>query len=323
MKQVSEMAERGHTSRGAPKQPGSISMIFKMLADPHALRKMRTMAPDEERYVRPPRPYELPEYREGMPHCTSNEKYLRPTRYCNPREPLVIAVANELGAYELSDREFAEAAFWFVKTNFTVEFLPFDNVSDTLKRGTGTCYPLTSVWIALCRAAGIKARYKSFNMMLSDEILSAMTAFGEVGETSTNMLNRGLPEMEGEICIDDKWVVGHVPMRPEICAYSYLPITRFGEDAIGLTLQLAPKGKIKRFESLSLRFGLTVNAMMSFISATMERANIGTLEAVQRGREIIEEAGGLEAYDRKARERLKHTDLTVNVKPHTAIIFED
>ncbi|MGZ7206490.1 MAG: hypothetical protein ACXVIV_07550, partial [Halobacteriota archaeon] len=61
----------------------------------------------------------------------------------------------------------------------------------------------------------------------------------------------------------------------------------------------------------------------SFISATMERANIGTLEAVQRGREIIEEAGGLEAYDRKARERLKHTDLTVNVKPHTAIIFED
>ena len=152
-----------------------------------------------------------------MPHCTSNEKYLRPTRWCNPREPLVIAMANELGAYELSDQEFAEAAFWFVKTKFLVELLPITSVSDSLKRGTGMCYHLNSVWIALCRAAGIKARYKTFSMMFKAEMTRGLEPFGEAAQTMENIVNRGMPEVEGEVCIDGKWTVGHVAMSPELC----------------------------------------------------------------------------------------------------------
>jgi hypothetical protein len=49
-----------------------------LLKNPAALKKLIMMSPDEPRYVRPPREYELPEYREGMRYCTSNEKYLRP-----------------------------------------------------------------------------------------------------------------------------------------------------------------------------------------------------------------------------------------------------
>jgi hypothetical protein len=67
------------------------------------------MDPDEERYLRPPREYEIPPFHESMKYCTSNEPYLRSTRYCNPREPEVIATANELGAYELSEYAFADA----------------------------------------------------------------------------------------------------------------------------------------------------------------------------------------------------------------------
>jgi len=92
------------------------------------------VGPDEERYVRPPREYEIPPFREGTKHCTSNEKYLRPTRWCNP-EPGVIAVANELGAYELSDWEFADAAFWFVKDNMSFEMVPLDGDGATMTRG--------------------------------------------------------------------------------------------------------------------------------------------------------------------------------------------
>jgi transglutaminase-like putative cysteine protease len=180
------------------------------------------MGPDEERYVRPPREYEIPEYRKGMRYCTSNEKYLRPTRWCNPREPEVIAMANELGAYELPDYEFADAAYWFVKTNLVAEMLPLDSVSATLTRGTGTCYHLISVWIALCRAAGIKARYKTFNMMLPDEI----AILERSGARTREVFNTGgTPEGEGEVCIDGKWVVGHVAMRPELLARVGLPIT--------------------------------------------------------------------------------------------------
>ena len=250
---MSEIAEPGHPSQDLPKQSrlGTISALLKMLRkNPGAIRKVRVMGPDEERYVRPPREYEIPPFHEGMQYCTSNEKYLRPTRWCNPREPEVIAMANELGAYELSDYEFADAAFWFVKTKLVAEMVPLDSVSATLNRGTGTCYHLTSLWIALCRAAGIKARYKTFNMMLPDEVMSQEMT--EQGAMTADMFNTGgTPEGEGEVCIDGKWVVGHVAMRPEILAPFYLRIPKFGEDAIGMTFKLVP-GTIKRFESLPL-----------------------------------------------------------------------
>ena len=112
-------------------------------------------------------------------------------------------MANELGAYELSDWEFAEAAYWFVKTKFVVEFLTFNSVSETLERGTGTCLHLNSVWVALCRAAGIKARYKTFNMMLPPSLAPDMVS--ERGRETAEMFNRGTPEVEGEICIDGRW----------------------------------------------------------------------------------------------------------------------
>ncbi|MGB9372335.1 MAG: transglutaminase family protein [Halobacteriota archaeon] len=192
----------------------------------------------------------------GSPYIQNIPRWVRSAYgaacWCNPREPLVIAMANELGAYELPDWEFAEAAYWFVKTKFIVEFLPFNNVSDSLRRGTATCYHLNSGWIALCTAAGIKARYKTFNMMLPPSLTSSTT---EQGQATVNMFNRGTSEVEGEICIDGTWGVGHVAMRPEYLAAGHLPISRFGEDAIGLTFHLAPRATIKRFESIALWMG--------------------------------------------------------------------
>ena len=159
------------------------------------------------------------------------------------------------------------------------------------------------MWAALCRAAGIKARYKSFNMMLPGGIMSVASSFGEDGEMAGDLLNMGFPEIEGEVGIDGMWTVGHVSMRPELLASSYLPISRFGEDAIGLTLLLAPGAKIKRFESVSLKSGIQMKAIMWSAPAMMERVNIMTTEAKSMGRTIIEMAGGLEAYDRAARAR--------------------
>ena len=72
-----------------------------------------------------------------------------------------------------------------------------NSVSATLKRGTGTCYHLISVWVALCRVAGIKARYKTFNMMLPDEDHDMEMTEGEA--MTGDMFNRGLPEAEGEV----------------------------------------------------------------------------------------------------------------------------
>ena len=321
MAQMSGVSEEAHSSQEAPKQSDGIDD----LQDARESRRPQKVYGDGPRRGAGRPPAEgvcAPPYREGMPHCTSNEKYLRPTRWCNPREPLVIAMANELGAYELSDREFAEAAFWFVKTKFTVEFLSLNNVAETLKRGTGTCVHLNSAWIALCRAAGIKARYKTFNMTLRQENKRAASEEGgEIGEMTASMLGGGFPEMEGEVCIDGKWTVGHVAMRPELCAFNYLPVPRFGEDAIGLTLDLAPGGKIKRSEAAALLGGPALKVMFSLFPAIGQRANLMTKGTTAKGRKIIEEAGGLEEYDRKLREN--RLFQTVEPKDHESLVFEE
>lgn len=303
MAHVSGTGEHGPTGHDLPAQSwfgAGLSFARVLFRNPAALRKLRVMGRDERRYVRPSWEYEIPPFDEHMLCCTSSEPYLRPTRWCNPREPEVVAVANELGAYELSDYEFAEAAYWFVKTKFVVEMLPLDAVSATLARGTGTCYHLISVWIALCRAAGIRARYKVFRMLLPDEIMREEMTEGEA--MTANMVNVGIPEAEGEACIDGVWVVGHVAMRPEIYARVGLPILQFGEDAIGSTLKLIP-GTVQRFESIPLKYGIALKALMWVTPAAMERANIAIADTLPQGRKAIDDAGGMRRYNEIAKRR--------------------
>ena len=308
MTQVSEMTEQGQTSLEVPKQSKlawGLTVARLLLRNPGAFKKLMVMDPDEPRYVRPPREYELPAYCQGMKYCKSNEKYLRPTRWCNPREPLVVALANELGAYELPDWEFADAAFWWTRTRIESELLPIDSVSATLKRGTGTCLHVTSLWLALCRAAGIKARYKEFKTMLNDVAID-LKATDIMGLTETeqamipDVLNMGLPKIQGEAYIDGKWVVADVGVRPELYAQSGTPILKLGEDAMGLAWTLIP-GTIKHFESFPLMVGLMMRLGCWLAPVAMERSN--AIHAAPLGKKIIEEAGGIEAYDREARRR--------------------
>jgi hypothetical protein len=304
---------------------------------PALLKKLVVLGPDEPRYVRPPREYEIPAYRAGMKHCTSNEKYLRPTRWCNPRELDVIAMANELGAYERSDYEFADAAYWFVKTKLAGEMLSLDSASATLKRGTGTCYHQISLWIALCRAAGIKARYKRFKMLVNDVAMSIdVTKIVDLEETEQAMLpdllNVEMGHAEGEACVNGKWAVADVWMSPEMQAHSGVPITKFGEDSIGSTWKLIP-GTIERIESLPFVLGITTRIQSGLAPVVRERANVVFAEMSTLGRRIIEEAGGTEAYDQSVRKRRqlfateeimsKMTKLTKDAEHKQVVVFED
>ena len=303
MAHVTETGEQGQTAHELQRQSwfgAGLSVARVLLKNPAALGKFRAMGYDEKRYIRPPREYDIPPFDRRMKHSTSTEPYLRPTRWCNPREPEVIAVANKLGAYELTDYEFAKAAYWFVKTNLVVEMLPFDTVRTTLMRGTGTCYHLISVWIALCRAAGIKARYKVFRMVLPDEIMREEMNEGEA--MTANIVNVGIPEGEGEVCIDGTWMVGHVAMRPEIYARVGLPILEFGEDAIGSTFKLIP-GTIERFEYIPIRYGIAMKALTWAAPAAMERANIAIADNLPQGKKIIDDAGGMRTYNKMAKRR--------------------
>ena len=293
------------TSQEASKQSGlktlgSITRI--MLKNPSAFRKLRFMGSDETRYVRPPRQYEIPPFHKGMKYCNSHEPYLRPTRWCNPREPEVVAMASELGAYALSDHEFAEAAYWFVKTKMSFEICPFDSAGATLKRGTGSCYHLINVFIALCRSAGIKARYKNYKMRLRG---IEQSVFVDVDPMMTELYELGggvIAEGEGEACIDGKWTVAYVAQNAAASAAAGWPITKFGEDSIGMYFDALP-GSLKRFESLPLQLGLGLRLMGLLTPATMERMNASVHVALAIGQQEIEEAGGVQEYDLKARKK--------------------
>jgi hypothetical protein len=340
MTRVEEITGYEYTPQELPTQSKlgrGLTVAKMLLRNPGTLKKLVVLGADEPRYVRPPREYEIPVYREGMKHCTSNDKYLRPTRWCNPRDPDIIAMANELGAYEVSDYEFADAAYWFVKTKLGGELVPMGSVSATLRRGTGTCFHLISLWIALCRAAGIKARYKRFKTLLNDVAMGLdVTKIVSLEETEQAMLpellNVEMGHAEGEACIDGKWVVADVGMSPEMQAHSGVPITKFGEDSIGSTWKLIP-GTIERIESLPFALGITTRIQSGLAPVVRERANVVFVETSTLGRRIIEEAGGTEAYDQNVRRRRqlfateeimsKMTKLTKDAEHKQVVVFEE
>ncbi|MEA2054881.1 MAG: transglutaminase family protein [Candidatus Thermoplasmatota archaeon] len=297
---------------------GMFSLSKVLIANLGAFKKMRYSA-SGEKYIRPPRRYEILEYREGIKCCISDEKYLRPTRYCNPHAPEVIALANELGAFEKSDREFAEVAFDFAKRKLTLEILPMDGVENTLRRGTGTCIHEISVFIALCRAAGIKARYKLYapSMIQSwNDALMVDDLLKKWYETMGYFMLHG----EGEAYVDGEWVVVDVGSTPERQAAASIPITKFGEDSIGVWFSAMPDS-VMHVESFPYGMDVLLKLAKKVTPRTLDKVNASIIGQIEKGKNIIEEAGGEWVYDEKARRKKVQRAPKVELEPKKEIVF--
>jgi len=301
---------------------GTISLTKTLAFNMNELKKLRVIPKDEERFIRPKREYEIPKLNSNMKFCESKEKYLRPTLYCNPLEPEVIALANELGAFKKSDREFAEAAFHFVKEKMLLEILPMNEVGETFRRGTGTCFHLITAFIALCRCAGIKARYKVFAMNMIKAWYDTVVEADPLVKKWYDSMGYFMLEGEGEAYIDGKWVVAHVGPKAERQAAAGIPITKFGEDSIG-TWFFAIPGTIMKMESVPYGFSTSTKLIKIIAPGSMERVNISILKQIEKGRKIIENEGGQDAYDKQARAEKEAKMPKMEIKKHKKIIFED
>jgi hypothetical protein len=279
---------------------GILSISKLLIFDFKDVKRLRKTSPLEEHYIRPPRRYDIPTYSPEMPYCKSKEKYLRPTRYCNSHAPEVIAIANQLGAYKVPDREFARAAFEFAKEKLILEIAPIISVEEILQRGTGSCFELITVFIALCRAAGIKARYKIFATHMIQAWREGTIDADPLLNKWYDSLGYFLLEGEGEAYVDGKWTVAHVGPTAERQAAAGIPITRLGEDALGIWFSARP-GSIMLLESLP--FGLAAGSWIlhKISPGTMERVNVSVLNEIKKGRVIIQKAGGVDAYDEQKR----------------------
>ena len=105
-----------------------------------------------------------------------------------------------------------------------------------------------------------------------------------------------LLEGEGEAYVDGAWRVAHVGPTAERQAAAGIPITRFGEDSLGIWFFAQP-GTIMRLESLPLGLAAGSRALHTISPGSMERVNISVLKQIEKGREIMAQAGGVRAYD--------------------------
>lgn len=301
---------------------GGVFFLLKMLLTNLGTFKM-LKSQGKNMYTRPTPTYILPPLTGDMKKNTSDEKYLRPTLFCNCRAPEVIALAHQLGAFKKPETEYAEAAFEFAKRNIILEMIPLDDVDSVLRRGTGTCLHKISVFIALCRAAGIPARYKFFALTMLDNWMGAALDRAPIIKQWYDAMGHFLLHGEGEAYINGGWITADVGAEPERQAAAGIPITTLGEDSAGLWLFPIP-GTIFQRESIPLGLGFPSWILMKqLVPSSVAGINIGILEQIEKGKRIIQGAGGEAAYDAEARKRrLQQSTKKELLKNHDRIVFE-
>ena len=325
MTSLAEMKDKGYIPPRAfvlllIKGAGSLNKVNLM--NLKELRRLRVVPIDGERYILPPRNYEIPEFNKGMRSSNSNQKYLRRTLFCDPNDPVVVALADELGAFKIPDAEFVERAFHFVKERLLLNEGPMNDVAETFERGTGNCFHLSSAFIALCRCAGIRARYKVFAMKMIPSWYDVVIRPDPFIKRWYDSLGYFSLEGEAEVLLDGNWVVANVTAQADWQAATGTPINRLGEDSLGSWYSSMP-GTEMIMESLPYGLGLSLFVLHSFAPGSMERVNIKISKQREIGRRIIAEAGGIEEYDRQARARLGPKPPKVDLVPNRSIAFED
>ena len=86
-------------------------------------------------------------------------KFLRTTYGCESDSPEIMQKLKEIIGNETEKVKIAKKIFIFVRDSIRYELDPIVGAVKLLKRKTGACVDKSSLFIALCRSAGIPARY--------------------------------------------------------------------------------------------------------------------------------------------------------------------
>ena len=79
---------------------GALAVGKLLLLSAGEVRRFRQTATSEQRYIRPPRRYELPDLGDIQPPSATRKRYLHRTRLCDPRAPEVVECHNVTGTIE-------------------------------------------------------------------------------------------------------------------------------------------------------------------------------------------------------------------------------
>jgi transglutaminase-like putative cysteine protease len=224
---------------------------------------------------------------EDILKATRNEKYLRSTRLCQPNAPEIVALAKKLGAWQKSDRDYAESIFNFMR-QIKFEFNPLKKEVEVLKTNRGVCLDQQSLAIALARAGGIPARYSLTGLVFSPpvrEVLTVDPIFKEVYDAL------GYWELHGaaQFMIDGQWIGTDVTFSDAATAGLGLPMPKFGNADVGLGV--GPPEIIVNFEGFPFGYRMILRLSMSIMRGMSDRINAAIEEITENGRQLLEEIG--------------------------------
>ena len=279
------------------------SLIFLSIRHPLLVMNANRGTPDGPQNLRPKKPpYEIPKFTKDMKHCNSNERYLRPTFLCDPLEPAIIAMANKLGAYKKSDWDYAESVFKFVNGSIRIDFSSPKTAGECLRWGHGTCIDKLNLFIALCRAAGIKSRYRLYSPQGVEALYNLYMSADPLVQKWVDNLNFFVLHGSGESLIDGKWAISDVSADFYHGPPQKIPIPHFGEDPADLWIK--PAKGVWQPEGLPLGFRLLGSLPFLMFGGTGRAINKNIRANYEEGLEILKTIS-LEEYDREIRKTYK------------------
>lgn len=139
---------------------------------------------------------------------------LRPSFGVNSDAPEILALAKEIASGSKDEREAAARLFRYTRDTFRYNpFAPFERIEDflgtsLLERGYGFCTQKSALLIALCRAAGIPARFR-FADLVNHNLPGRL---GQVLGT-----NRMIYHTYADIFIEGRWLKATPSFEKALC----------------------------------------------------------------------------------------------------------
>jgi hypothetical protein len=250
-------------------------------------------------------PYKIPAYHFGMKSCKSQDKYLRPSRFIESKAPEIIAMANQLGAFQKSDKAYVDQCFTFLQRNILFSIAsPLKGARQTMIKGEGICFDKVHLLIALSRAGHIPARIKIMNTAFTQQLFEVFPKEFPIVKDMYDAIGYFLPHAVAEVLVDGEWQVADVSIDDCYRASLGLPITRFGDDPQGKWNWEVPGGTY-RYEQIPWLLEFCTKVALKLNQDVLLLIQDSWGDWVKNGRRIMDEMGGEEEYDRKVRQTYK------------------
>jgi transglutaminase-like putative cysteine protease len=128
-----------------------------------------------------------------FPIPSGYEDFCKPTRYCESNNPEIKKLAENISKNKKTQRGASIALFNWVRDNIRYDLITTLSAREILENKSTLCVGKTNLFIALCRAIGIPARYVMFK--------------GNLKSPRKDIVSNEARHTAAEIYVNNKWII--------------------------------------------------------------------------------------------------------------------